>query len=88
MPKNNITFREKVREVVRTIPQGKTMSYAEVALTAGNAKAARAVARIMSKNFDPEIPCHRVIRADGSLGGYNRGGTEVKRKILLMEKAI
>jgi len=39
----------------------------------------------MVKNYDPDIPCHRVIRKDGSMGGYNRGGEEVKRKLLIME---
>jgi len=61
------------------------MSYKEVATEAGNEKAARAVARLMAANFDPEIPCHRVIRSDGSLGGYNRGGESAKRDILESE---
>lgn len=47
------------------------MSYKEVAIKAGNPRAARAVARIMSANFDPTIPCHRVICTNGTLGGYN-----------------
>lgn len=47
------------------------MTYSEVATRAGNPKAARAVARVMSANYDPTVPCHRVIRADGSMGGYN-----------------
>jgi methylated-DNA-[protein]-cysteine S-methyltransferase len=62
------------------------MTYKAVALKAGNPQAARAVARIMAANFDPEIPCHRVIRSDGTLGGYNRGGIEAKREILEGEK--
>lgn len=79
-------FSEKVKDVVRAIPQGKTMTYKEVALKAGNQRAARAVANIMAKNYDPDIPCHRVIRGDGKLGGYNRGGEEAKRAILENEK--
>ena len=78
-------FQDKVREVVRSIPKGKVMTYSEVAKCAGSPKAARAVANIMAANYDPDIPCHRVIRSDGSLGGYNRGGTEKKRAILLSE---
>jgi O-6-methylguanine DNA methyltransferase len=78
-------FTERVREVVRKIPQGSVRTYKEVATKAGNPKAARAVAMIMSRNFDPKIPCHRVIRTDGGLGGYNRGGIEAKRKILIKE---
>lgn len=86
MPKNNRTFGEMVKTVVRAIPRGKTLSYKEVAIKAGNPLAARAVARIMSQNFDGTIPCHRVICSNGDLGGYNRGGTEAKRKILQAEK--
>ena len=77
-----------VRKVVKEIPKGKVLTYKEVAVRAGNSKAARAVANVMAQNFDPEIPCHRVIRSDGFLGGYNRGGTEVKAKILASEGVI
>lgn len=81
------SFTHSVRAVVAQIPAGKTMTYKSVAIAAGNEKAARAVANIMAKNFDVAIPCHRVIRSDGKLGGYNRGGTEKKRGILLAEGA-
>lgn len=64
-------FSEKVGKIVRRIPKGKTLSYKEVAVKAGNPLAARAVARVMSSNFDPSVPCHRVICANGGLGGYN-----------------
>ena len=67
---------------------GKSMTYKEVARKAGNSKAARAVGAIMRTNYDPEIPCHRVIRSDGSLGSYNRGGTTKKRTILQREGAL
>ncbi len=86
MSKND-TFRERVRTVVARIPRGSTMTYKEVAEKAGNPLAARAVARIMASNYDKEIPCHRVIRTDGGLGGYNRGGIEAKRKLLEKEKS-
>lgn len=62
------------------------MSYGEVAMKAGNPKAARAVARVMSANYDPTVPCHRVIRADGTMGGYNRGGTKEKKRLLEIER--
>lgn len=88
MAKNNSTFTQSVRNVVKKIPRGKTMTYKEVAEKAGNPKAARAVAMIMSKNYNLEIPCHRVIRTDGGLGGYNRGGITAKRKLLLSEGAL
>jgi O-6-methylguanine DNA methyltransferase len=54
---------------------------------AGSPKAYRAVGNILNKNYDPKIPCHRVIRVDGSTGGYNRGSAQ-KIKILKLEKAI
>lgn len=82
------TFTEKVKEVVRNIPKGKVKTYKDVAKEAGNPKAARAVAMIMSKNFDRDIPCHRVVRTDGGLGGYNRGGEEVKKRILIKEGVV
>ena len=81
-------FTAKVHSVVKAIPKGTVLTYGEVAQRAGNAKAARAVATIMAKNFNPEIPCHRVIRSDGKLGGYNRGGTEKKRLLLQSEGAL
>ena len=80
-------FAEKVYEVVRGIPKGKTLTYSQVAKLAGKPGAARAVGNILSKNFDPKIPCHRVIRADGKLGGYNRGQTQ-KRIRLKHEGAL
>ncbi|MEN9920325.1 MAG: hypothetical protein RL538_218 [Candidatus Parcubacteria bacterium] len=78
-------FQDKVKAVVRTIPKGKVMTYKEVASACGRPKAARAVANIMAANYDETVPCHRVIRSDGSLGGYNRGGIEKKRSILKSE---
>lgn len=75
-------FSEKVRAVVRKIPIGSVLTYKEVAVKAGNPKAARAVANVMAANYDPTVPCHRVIRSDGGLGGYNRGGIDAKRLIL------
>ncbi len=82
------SFTDKVRQVVKAIKPGSTLSYKAVAKAAGNEKAARAVAQIMAKNYDPVIPCHRVIRSNGSLGGYNRGGEKAKRAILESESII
>ena len=82
------TFADKVRDVVRKIPKGKFMTYKEVAAKAGNSKAARAVGAVMRTNYDDSIPCHRVIRSDGSLGSYNRGGTLRKQKLLKEEGAL
>jgi O-6-methylguanine DNA methyltransferase len=80
-------FRAKVFSVVAKIPEGKTLTYAQVAQKAGNPKAFRAVGNILNKNFDPKIPCHRVVRSDGKLGGYNRG-EEAKKAILEKEGAL
>ena len=78
-------FKQKVFAVVRKIPKGKTLTYKQVAEKAGSSRAFRAVGSALKTNFDPKIPCHRVIKSDGSLGSYNRGGTSQKRKILLSE---
>lgn len=80
-------FTQKVFEVVSRIPKGKTLSYKEVAKLAGSPKAFRAVGNILNKNYNPKIPCHRVIKSDGSLGGYNRG-VEKKKEILEREIVI
>jgi len=83
-----MTFTEKVRAVVAKIPKGESMSYKEVATRAGNPKAARAVGAIMRSNYNRDIPCHRVVKSDGSLGSYNRGGTLRKRELLKAEGVL
>lgn len=76
-----MNFKEKVYTVVKSIPKGKVMTYGEVAERVGHPGAARAVGSVLKQNFDPKIPCHRVIRSDGILGEYNRGRTEKVRKL-------
>ena len=75
------------REIAKIKP-GKTRTYSELANILGKPKSARAVANACGKNPYPgPIPCHRVIRSDGSLGGYSgAGGIETKRKLLLNER--
>lgn len=85
--RSDSTFRTRVFDIVRAIPKGKTLSYGEVAQRAGRPRAARAVGNILHTNHDPAIPCHRVIKADGSPGGYN-GGAEKKRAVLTAEGAL
>ena len=88
MPKTSSesnSFADRVRVVVKAIPPGQVMSYQAVAKAAGSPRAARAVATIMANNYRSDIPCHRVIRADGTLGGYNRGGTSAKYALLCQE---
>lgn len=86
--KSKKIFRQKVLDVVKNIPKGQTMTYGEVARRAKSPKAYRAVGSILAKNFDPSIPCHRVIKSDGTFGNYNRGGTKKKMAILRKEGAI
>jgi len=81
-------FTSTVKQVVTGIPKGSILTYKQVAEKAGRPKAARAVANIMAANYDPDVPCHRVIRSDGGLGGYNRGGVSAKKKILLAEGVV
>lgn len=82
------TFTEKVHDVVAKIPKGKVLTYKQVAQKAGNVRAVRAVGTILSKNYNSKIPCHRVIRSDGMIGNYNRGGSVAKTKLLQKEGAI
>ena len=80
-------FKEKVLGVVRKIKKGQVLTYKRVAKLAGRPKAWRAVGNILNKNKDPEIPCHRVIKSDGTIGGYNKGAQR-KKELLVKEKAI
>ena len=81
-------FQLKVWNYLKSIPKGKVKSYKEVAIGINRPKSARAVANACAKNpYAPKIPCHRVIRSDGSLGGYSgRGGIRQKLKLLRSEK--
>jgi len=76
-----------VYDAVRRIPEGEIRSYAWVAREIGRPKAARAVGNALHKNpFAPEVPCHRVVKSDGTIGGF-RGGTDGKRELLNKERA-
>lgn len=79
-----MAFLDNVLRVVRAIPRGSALTYKEVAVRAGNPKAFRAVGGIMKRNYDPSVPCHRVIRSDGLPGEYNRGA-EKKIELLRAE---
>ncbi len=78
-------FAQKVYAVVAKIPKGKVMTYKQVAAKAGRPGAARAVGSLMAKNYRPGVPCHRVIRSDGRIGHYNRGGSPRKTELLREE---
>jgi methylated-DNA-[protein]-cysteine S-methyltransferase len=78
---------KRVYETLLHVPYGKTTSYAELAHQSGINKGARAVGCAMSKNPLPLIiPCHRVIRRNGSIGNYSLGGTENKIMLLQLEE--
>ena len=83
-------FQIKVWKYLSKIPKGKVKTYKEVAIAIKSPKSARAVANACAKNpYAPKIPCHRVIRSDGALGGYSgRGGIKQKLRLLKSEKAV
>lgn len=85
---NNITpFQRRVYLALLDIPHGQTITYGELARRIG-CRSAQAVGQALKRNpFAPEVPCHRVVSADGSLGGYNgqRDGEELERKRQLLE---
>ena len=80
-------FEIKVWKEILKIPKGSVRSYKEIAIILKKPKSARAVANACGKNpYVPTVPCHRVIRSDGHLGGYSgKGGIEMKRKLLIKE---
>ena len=93
-PSNNnfrgTKFQKKVWNYLKTIRKGTVKSYKQVAIAINRPKSARAVANAVGKNpFAPKIPCHRVIRSDGSLGGYSgKGGVKTKKLLLKREGII
>lgn len=74
-------------DVVAAIPAGSVLTYKKVAELAGSPGACRAVGNIMNRNRNPKVPCHRVIKSDGSIGGY-AWGTNKKKALLKLEGAI
>ncbi len=81
-------FEKKVLKIVSTIPIGQTRSYKWVAQKAGKPKAVRAVGQVLKKNpFPLLIPCHRVIKNNGSIGGYSLG-KNLKQRLIILEKII
>lgn len=77
-------FQKKVWKEILKIPKGQTRTYKDIALSIGSPKSYRAVANACGKNPLPvTIPCHRVVKSDGSIGGYSAKGGVKKKKILL-----
>ncbi len=84
-PPSGTEFQRRVWQELSRIPYGETRSYAELAAAVGNPRATRAVGSANGQNHIPiVVPCHRVIRADGSLGGYS-SGLAIKRALLELE---
>ena len=83
-------FQLKVWKYLKKIPFGSLKTYSQVAKAIGKPRAVRAVANAIAKNpHPPKIPCHRVIRSNGLLGGYSgKGGLKTKRKLLKKEGII
>lgn len=80
-------FQEKVYNAVKKIPKREVLTYKEVARMIGKPKAYRAVGNALNKNQFRDVPCHRVIRSDGKIGGYARGN-KMKAELLKKEGAI
>ena len=80
-------FQVSVWKELIKIPRGRTKTYKEIAVAIGRPNSSRAVANACAQNpYAPDVPCHRVVRSDGSLGGYSaEGGIERKRQLLEME---
>jgi methylated-DNA-[protein]-cysteine S-methyltransferase len=82
-------FQLRVWACLSKIPLGSVKTYSQVAIDIGKPLAVRAVANAIGKNpCPPTIPCHRVIRSDGSLGGYSGKGGSKKKKLLLKKEGI
>lgn len=83
-PFQGTEFQLKVWNALKKIPRGEVRTYTEIAIQIGHPKSARAVANACGQNpYPPIVPCHRVVRRDGGLGGYSgEGGIETKRRLL------
>ena len=83
-------FNARVYAVARTIPAGSTLSYGDIARQLGDLGLSRAVGQALGQNpFPIVVPCHRVLAADGTLGGFSaRGGADTKRRLLTLEGAL
>lgn len=76
-------FSDGVYKVVKKIPNGQVLTYKQVAIKLGDRNLARAVGNVLNKNRDKTVSCHRVIRSDGRVGGYNRG---TRKKIRMLKR--
>lgn len=84
-------FQKKVYDIVRGIPEGKTLTYKQIASEIGRPKAYRAVGNALNKNpfsfrLGGDVPCHRVVRSDGTIGGFASGS--IKKLQLLRKEGV
>jgi len=80
-------FQKAVLELVKQIPEGRVSTYGALAEAVGRKKAARAVGRALNRNPEPvKVPCHRVVKSDGSVGGYKHGAA--KKEALLKSEGV
>jgi methylated-DNA-[protein]-cysteine S-methyltransferase len=80
----NMDFNSKCYSILRKVPSGKVTTYGAIAKAVGIPKSARAVGNAMNKNpYSPEVPCHRVVRSDGKVGGFAFG---TAKKIEMLKK--
>lgn len=77
-------FQNKVYKITSKIPKGKVVTYKQIAEATGIPEAARAVGNALNKNFNRKVPCHRVVKSNGGIGGF-RGGVKKKTGILTQE---
>lgn len=86
--KDLLPFRKSVYRVVSQIPVGRVMTYGAVAAKIGNPRASRAVGTALAENCYQDVPCHRVVRSDGTIGEYAFGGPKAKRHQLEAEGVL
>ena len=79
---------EKVYATVSLIPRGKVATYADIARAVGRARAWRAVGNILNKNRSSSVPCHRVVRFDGFVGGFGFPGDTTEKERRLLKEGI
>lgn len=83
----SIEFQEKVWNLLKKIPRGKVSTYSELARSLGKPKSVRAIGKVLNKNPNaPKVPCHRIVKSSGELGGYRFG--QKKKKFLLESEGI
>lgn len=79
--KQVMNFQQKVFQATQKIPKGKVATYSQIAKIIGRPRACRAVGNALNKNRDPKVPCHRVVKSSGKVGGFRDGAKTKIRKL-------